>query len=350
VIASHSRFGRSAMNSSHRRSQSLRTFVIYCLLLVMFAGNSWAVGRSGMFLTKVKFEYQYSDYNEYSYPLIELNDSIKYEYIDPYILNFPENRILTKITQSFGPISSFEARYEYSGLTSDKDQNRYYFRFERNISALTGLYGVYQYINIGYDSPDSTESGGNMFSVGVKHDRSGWIKGEMSFSYDHNRNADDLLTQSYMPMAQLRWSIDSFTALTGRWDGYWAVSDSGTYPAHAITLFLSRYLPTQTAVHILTRFYNSEAGVHSISPAIEIAQYVRWNLTARLNYRYYENSFDEESAPDFVEGGSIKSHSVRTNIEWQVSSDLKLHLKLRRYVSNQDIKMNTYLLGFEYEL
>lgn len=351
MIASHSRFGRSATNKQHGRLQGSRTFVICCLLLMIFAVNSWAVGGSGMFLTRVKFEYQYSDYNEYNYPVIvEPNNSIKYEYIDPYISNFPEHRLLAKVIQSFGPITSLEARYEYSGLTRDKGQNRYYFRFDRQISELTGLYGVYQYLNTGYDSPDSAESGGNMFSVGVKHDRSGWIKGEMSFSYDRYHDSDGMLTETSMPMAQLRWSIDSYTAITGRWDGYLAVNDSGSYPAHAMTLFLSRYLPTQTAVHILTRFYNSEAGVHSISPAIEIAQYVRWNLTVRLNYRYYENSFDEENAPDFVEGGSIKSHSIRTNIEWQVGSDVKLHLKLRRYLSNQDIKMNTYLLGFEYEL
>ncbi len=327
-----------------------------------------AIGSSGMYTTSLKFEYQYSDYDEYKFPELDSDDpSIKYEYVDPYIVNFPEHRSLAKVIQSFGPITTLDCRYEYSALTRDKDQHRYYFRLDRDITDMTTLYGAYQYLDVSYDSPDSSSSGGYMLMAGFKHDQSGWIKSEVSFSYDHNSSPvtyelndsldnpidtvrTKLLTETYMPMAQLRWSINSVTAINGRWDGYWAVSDSGTFPAHAFTVFVSRYFPTQTALHLFMRYYFNDSGVESFAPAFEIAQYIRWNLTLRLTYRFYRNWFEEDTAPDYVEGGSITSHSARAYLEWQVGAATKLHFKLRRYMSDQDIRMNTYLIGFEYEL
>ena len=161
-----------------------------------------AIGASGLYTTQFKMEYQYSDYNDYKYPAIEPGDSVKYEYLDPYIVNFPENRALVKLIQLYGPMTTFEVRYEYSDLSEGKNQDRVFFRLDKEITNLTTLYGSYQYLNINYDSPDSNASTGHMASIGLKHDRSGWFKGEVSFSYDHNRSPVDLLTQTYMPMAQ----------------------------------------------------------------------------------------------------------------------------------------------------
>jgi len=153
-----------------------------------------------------------------------------------------------------------------------------------------------------------------------------------------------------MPMAQIRWSVNSVTALNARWDGYYAENDSGIFNADAFTVFVSRYFPTQTAVHLFSRFYFSDIGITSFAPAIEVAQYIRWNLTGRLTYRYYQNKYEDDAIPDFIEGDSIKSHSIRAYVEWQIGAAMKLHFKLRKYMGNQDIRMNTYLLGFEYEL
>ena len=325
-------------------------FTISILLSILFATNLFAIGSTGMYATQLKFEYQFSDYNQYVYPVVERDDSIRFEYVDPYIVNFPEHRSLAKITQAFGPLSNLEIRYEYSALTDDKQQDRYYFRINRDVTDLTGMYGVYQALTTAYDSPDSASSNSYLVAGGIKHDRSGWIKSELSFSYDHYRAPDGLLIESFLPMASVRWSINSFTALSGRWDGYWTVSDTVTTPAHAVTVFLSRYLPTQTAVHLVSRFYTNDAGIKSISPAVEIAQYILWNLTARVNYRYYRNRFDDEAIPLYITGRAVKSHSLRTYIQWQIGADLKLNFKLRRYWSTQDIKMNTYLFGVEYEI
>lgn len=335
MIAPNRRFGRSIV-------KSLFTVIACILLTIVTVQEALAFGANP---TILKLEYQYSDYNRYTFPL----DTNEYKYLDPYVSNFPEHRSLVKLIQSIGPVITFEFRHEYSALTEDKNQHRYYGRFDRDVAELTGIYVAYQYLNIGYESPDSS-SGGFMVSLGGKHDLSGWIKAEASFSYDHHRASDGTLTESYMPMAQLRWSINSVTALTGRWDGYWAVTEGKTYPAHSLTVFISRYMPTQTAVHLFSRFYHNDYGIESVSPAIEVAQYIRWNLTARVAYRFYRNWFENEASPDFIEGNSLTSHSIRTNIEYQFRYDMKLHLKLRRYVSDQDIRMNTYLIGFEYEI
>ncbi len=330
------------------RSKKISRLLLVSLLLVFIAGDLFAIGSTGWYNTKIKAEYQYSDYGEYTFPEIEVGDSI--QFIDPYIFSFPEHRSLMKVIQSFGPKKALELRYENSILSSDKQQDRYYTRYDQNVTDLTTVYGVYQNLGISYDSPDSSNTVGHMVSFGIKHDRSGWIKGETSFSYDYSKAPNGLVTKTYMPMIQGRWSINSYTALSARWDGYWAVSDSGTVPAHAFTVFVSRYFPTETAVHLFSRFYRNEDSVESISPAVEVAQYVLWNLTARLTYRFYRNWFEEENAPPFIEGGSLTAHSIRTNIEYEIMSDVKMLLKYRWYSSDQNIKMSTYLLGFEYNL
>lgn len=368
MIALSQRFGRSASTYSIIHLQLQFFFIIICLLFLCYPGRVLAFGDSGLYTTKVKFEYQYSDYDEYSYPVLPSDDPlIAYKYSNPYIIDFPEQRSLAKVVQYFGSETALDLRYEYSSLAEGKDQHRYHARLDKNITAMTTIYGAYQYLARGYDSRDSTDSDAHMIMAGVKHDRSGWIKAEASFSYDRSRSplaiiAKDslenpidtlrttLLTETYMPMVQFRWSVNSVTALSARWDGYWAVNDSGTFPSHALTVSVSRYFPTQTALHLFTRLYRNDTGIESFSPAVEIAQYIRWNLTARLTYRFYRNWFSGENVPVFIKRGTISSHSIRAYIEWQIGADIKLHLKVRRYISDQDIRMNMYLVGFEYEL
>jgi len=140
------------------------------------------------------------------------------------------------------------------------------------------------------------------------------------------------------------------TALTGRWDGYFMNNDLDNSTAHALTVFVSRYFPTQTAVHLFSRFYTNDSGIESFSPSIEVAQYILWNLTGRLNYRFYRNWFEGEAVPLYIEDASITAHSIRAYVEWQIDASIKLHFKYRKYVSDQDVNMNTYLVGFEYEL
>lgn len=348
MIGFNLRFGRSEFNSGFLSNRRIIVLLATCLLICCYASEIYAVGSTGWYNTKIKVEYQFSDYGEYSFPEVEYGDSIKF--IDPYVFSFPEHRSLMKVVQSFGPQKAIELRYEKSVLSSDKHQDRYYSRYDHFVTDLTSVYGVYQNLWTSYDSPDSNTAVGSMVSFGIKYDRSGWIKGESSLSYDYSKAPNGLITETYMPMIKGRWSINSYTALSARWDGYWAVSDSGTVPAHALTVFASRYFPTETAIHLFSRFYRNDSGIESISPAVEVAQYVLWNLTARVTYRFYRNWFDSENAPPTIEGNSLTAHSIRTNLEYEIMSDVKVLLKYRWYSSDQNIKMSTYLLGFEYNL
>jgi len=377
VIALILRFGRSAFVTNIVRIRSrvcpqarLSAWVIVlCLIIFLSPLNAYAIGESGLYTTQVKLEYQYSDYGEYRYPTILSDDqNYAFQYINPYISNFPEHRSLAKVTQLLGPITKLEMRYEYSDLDDAKNQHRYFGRLDRDITDMTTLYGAFQYLSGTNSNPDSTSADGSMMMLGLKHDRSGWIKAEASFSYDRSNSpitiylidplTDDtvgtergtLLTETYMPMLKLRWSINSVTAVTGRWDGYWSVADGTTYPSHAFTIFVSRYFPTQTALHVFTRFYTNDIGIESFSPSVEVAQYILWNLTGRLNYRFYRNWFEGDAIPVYIDGASITAHSIRAYIEWQIDASIKLHFKYRKYVSDQDVDMNTYLVGFEYEL
>ncbi len=336
MIGRNGRFGRSA-------GTVLSAAV--CIAACWVHGVS-AIGSTGWFATRVKFEYQYTDYNEYRYPdpIPPSYPDVEYTRPDPYIADFPETRTLVRVTQAFGPTNVLQLRYQYSDLTDTKRQNLYYVRFARDVTQVTSLYAVYQVTEL----PDWFS--GYMVTLGAHHDRSGWILGDWSASYFRNRAADGNLVETLIPSFQLRYSIDGMTALTGRWEAYWARGGNGKSTANVWSLFLSRYLPTQTAVHVACRLYDNSGGVRSWAPMLEVAQYIRWNLTLRMTYRYYTNEIEDPEIKTAIEGDGVRSHSVRGYLEWQIGSDLKIHIKLRRYVSNQHVEMNTYLLGFEYML
>lgn len=328
-------------------------FVILCFVIVAVTiDNVWSIGKTGLYVSRVKFEYEYCDYDQFTYPLIISDDPLRgYEYISPYIVDFPEHRVLTRIQQALGPLHSIELRHEYSDLNEYKSQQRYYFKYNRSLSDIVSLYGAYQHLAVTIDHPDSSSNtGGDVFTAGVKSDMSGWIKGEVAFSYDKSRDSNGLIIRTYKPMLNLRWSFNSITAISGRFEAYSTMSDSGDYVARAFTVIFSRYLPTKTALHLAARFYNNDYGIRSVSPTIELGHYLRWNLSARLNYRYLANRFDKEVTPVFIKGRSIKTHRITAVIDWQVKPDLSLRMKYRRYLSNQEIRMNTYLVSLEYEL
>jgi hypothetical protein len=368
VIALILRFGRGASIYTTNNFRLIIPIVTAFVLLLSFSSDLHAIGETGLYTTQLKFEYQYSDYAEYRYPTILSDDpNIAFYYINPYISNFPEHRSLAKVTQLLGPLTKLEIRYEYSDLDEFKNQHRYFGRLDRNVTDMMTFYGAYQHLSGANVDPDSASNNGDMLMIGCKYDRSGWIKAETSFSYDRSNSPNTvyeideisgdtlstkrgaLLTETYMPMMNLRWSINSITAVTARWDGYWAISGGTTYPSHAFTVFLSRYFPTQTALHVFSRYYINDSGIESFSPAIEVAQYIRWNLTGRLTYRFYRNWFEGETIPNYINGASITAHSVRAYVEWQIDAVIKLHFKFRKYVSDQHVDMNTYLVGFEYE-
>jgi len=345
MIGQPNRFGRST---------GLNVFISFLLVVILqgLVGQLWAIGSTGLFVTRIKIEYQYSDYDKFEYPLVESDDPLRgYEYLNPYLFDFPEHRFLSRIMQAIGPHNVMELRHEYSDLNLEKSSQRYFLRYDKILNQTTTLFASGQYLNINNNSPDSSSnSGGYAFGVGLKYDRSGWIKGETSISYDQLRTPEDMIIRTISPMLNVRYAIDGKTAIGLRWEGYKSESDSGNYPANATTLTISRYLPTNTGLHIYVRFYNNSYGIRSFSPAIELAQYISWNLLFRCNYRFYNNKYKKDIAPQFIEDGTITASSIRFSADWQARPDLKVVARLRRYLSDQDIRMNTYLLGFEFEL
>lgn len=331
-------------NCQPRRVDSGRVLIVlWIIALSLLSSDALAIFGGGMYPTRVKMEYQYSDYTSYRYPqpLIPVYPDTLYQTQDPHIADFPETRTLVRITQTVDPVTALQVRYQYSDLTEDKNQRLFYARLARDVTDMNAVYGAYQFL----EQPGNYK--GHMMQVGLRHDRSGWIIAETAFSYLRNVYDDGNEILTYAPMVLLRYSVDRYTAVMGRVEYFWSGGDNDDSQSFIYSLNLSRFFPTQTAVHIGLRYYDNDIGVQSYAPAIEIAQYVLWNLTLRASYRYYENSIGNEEIAATVEESSIRSHSGRVIVEWEAIADLKFHLKLRRYTNNQHIGMNTYLLGFE---
>ncbi|MDP8227840.1 MAG: hypothetical protein P9M15_00135 [Candidatus Electryoneaceae bacterium] len=350
MIGLNERFGRSERNYNHRtiRFKMIAIALVIVATVLLCPTDGLTLIGGGLYPTRVKFEFQYTDYNSYRHPdpIPPVYPDTLYVIQDPHIADFPEHRILTKITQTLSFTTALQLRYQYSGLSEDKTQSLIYGRLAHDVTDVNNLYGAYQYL----EQPDIFK--GHMFQFGWRHDRSGWIVTDVAFSYIGNLYDDGNRIDTYAPMLQLRYSLDGHTALLGRWEGYWSSGENDDSQSFIYSLYFSRFLEIipdhGTALHLGCRYYDNEIGVQSIAPAFEVAQYIFWNLTARLSYRYYENKIDNEEIGQTLEENSVRSHSFRAYVEWEMISDLKVRLKLRRYENNQHILMNTYLLGFEY--
>lgn len=317
----------------------LLSSILAVTLVLLIAPTLFAIGSSGWFATRIKTEYQYTDYNAYRYPspIRPIYPEHDWEQPEPYFAEFPEHRTLIRITQAFGPQTSIQARFQYSDLSDTKDQRLYFLKYAREVNSTTVVSAAWQMT----EQPAYMD--GHALMLAWRYDRGGWILLDAGIGVYRNAYDSGGVSPTVAPTFAVRWSVNSVTALTGRWEGYRTVYRKEASTSHALTGTLSRYFSTQTAVHLMARYYTTDKNIQSLSPAIEVAQYIRWNLTFRAVYRYYDNGLEEGVSYD-----PIQSHALRGFLEWQVGSDLKLHFKLRRYWSGDDVKMNTYLVGFEY--
>jgi len=314
--------------------------VLLLIASIAFAPSlAQAIGSSGWFATRIKAEYQYTDYNAYRYPpaIKPVYPDVNWDQPEPYFAEFPEHRSLLRITQSFGPQTSVQFRFQYSDLTDARDQRLYLMKYARELTGTLTISGAWQLT----DQPGYMR--GNALLVALRHDRSGWILIDGGLGLYRNDYQNGGVSPTIAPNLAVRWSLNGVTAVSGRWDGFFTRFQGANSSTHALTATLSRYFESQTALHLMARYFSAEGGLKSLSPALEVAQYIRWNLTFRGVYRYYENGLEENAAYE-----TVRSHSIRGFLEWQIGSDLKLHFKLRRYWSGDDVQMNTYLLGFEY--
>ncbi len=332
-------------------------FIIAGFLIFLFIStNLYAQLLGPGYQTVIKFEYQYSDYFNYSYP-----DPIHFEFPDniyvqprPYISSFPEHRFLTRISQYFGFYTNLGLRYQ-RGILDDKiQQNIYNAKLTHELSDLYSVRGAYQYMEINNRDGDSLNYAGHMLELGGKFNFAGAIHIEPSYAYytssyfspEAATGGGHFITlklrQALSPAmaVQLKYSylVVDFTSINGEAD---------YYHAHTFTFWLSQWLPTQTAIHMLGRYYRDSYKTVSFSPGLEVVQYVKWNIILHLSYRYYHNRPAIESFLERIRGNSFTTNAASAILDYRLSANTKVALKYRFYTSNQNIDMNTYLISLE---
>lgn len=331
---------------------------ILILLTVLFAIAQAGFGQifGAGYQTVIKTEYQYSDYNKYTYP-----DPILFEYPDvpyfqplPYISAFPEHRFLTKITQYFGFSTSLGFRYQRSSLDQYNRQGIYNFRLTHELSDQYSIMGTYQYMDLKSESQDGDSYSGHMFEIGGKFNFAGAVLVEPGYGFYTSGYVAAGTDQggAHSLTLNLRQALTRTTALQAKYNYFYI--DYSTldlskeiFFANTLTVWLSQYLPTETAIHLSNRFYWNSSETRSFSPSIEFIQYLNWKTIVHVDYRYYRNEPQEQDFLQRIKGDHFSTHSCSAILEYSFTVNTKIWLKYRYYTSDQNISMNTYLFAIE---
>ena len=329
--------------SSHKRGffPAAIISVILCL-----SHSGFAIGPNFDYYTKLKLEFQYSDYLQYEYPPF-----IPYEYPDqdlrqphPFLADFPEERYLCKLTQAFGPDFELALKYQYSRLDRGSLQRIYNGRGEYDISDSFSINGSLQYTKSVSDSGDFE---GYMVDGGFKYDFGGFFMVEPGIGIYINE-AGGTNQSSYSFNLKLRQALTNTTAFQLKHNYFTAESDISSFHFNTLTCWLSQWLPTQTAVHLSLRYHWDSVAQDSYAPGIEVIQYLDWATLLTVSYRHFGMTSDNE---DFLEqlrsGNTFDSNSFAVVLTRTMWNDTIFMVKYRYYTCNQDVDMNTYLLGIE---
>ncbi|MFC1726067.1 hypothetical protein ACFL4T_10610 [candidate division KSB1 bacterium] len=317
--------------------------VFYFLLVILIIPvKSNAQGL--FFSTRVKTEYQYTDYLEYKYPdpiYFEYPD-VQYTQLSPYISDFPEHRFLVRVIQNFDYRTALTLRYQYSDLDIGSRQNMYGMIFNRNLTDEFGITVGSQFTDV------KGELSGWSYDLGCRYNFAGFTMINPSFSYYNNKDisSEGNKSSAYSFSMLIRQTLNEVTALQLKYLYFHSKGDISTFDSNTLVLWFSRYFYTETALHLSLRYHWNSEDIKSYAPGLEIVQYLNWASTLRLMYRYYRNGSGFENSTA-AETDSFTSHSISAVIEYLVKKNLTLSAKYRFYTSNSDIKMNTYLLGLE---
>jgi hypothetical protein len=245
----------------------LKINVFFIFLLSIFLSNRNELhGQllSPGYQTVVKTEYQYSDYFKYTYP-----DPILFEYPDqiyfqpaPFIAGFPEHRFLTRITQYLGFKTSLGMRYQWSQLDKNNRQSFYNFRLEHELNDQFSVMGTYQFMRLNNNSTDTSDYSGHTFEIGGKFNFAGAIHIEPGFGYYTSGyfSPNAKKGSGYTAMVNLRQALGRTTALQIKYyylkvDFTTEIDKNEKFDSNTLTVWLSQYLPTETALHLSGRFY-----------------------------------------------------------------------------------------------
>jgi hypothetical protein len=301
-------------------------------------------------------EYQYSDYLDFEYPhpvLFEYPD-VAYTQPLPYISGFPEHRFLTRVTQYFGFNTSLGLRYQRSELDENTTQQIYFARLTRELSDQYSVMAAYQFMELDNGFNRNSNLSGHFFEIGGKFNFAGAVHVEPSYGYFSSSyvspSAVDGGAHSFM--LKLRQALGPTTALQVkhhffRVDYTTDLDENEKFDSNTLTVWLSQYLPTETAIHASGRFYCNSKDTKSYSPKLEIVHYLNWKTILHLSYRYYKNTPETEEFLQRISGDSFKTHACAVMLEYSLSANTKAFLKYRYYSSDQNVRMNTYLVSLE---
>ncbi len=334
-----------------RRLHTMHLLSAACCLCLAAADQAAAQGYDDTFemKSKLKIELQYADYSEYEYPepILFSYGRSPYTQNDPYIVNFPEQRYLLKYTHLVGTASQLGVRFQFSDIKQDCNQYFLEGKVTQNLGETTvGFLSAM----VLYDTREYSSYQGGVGAMWEPTPMTS-VQGDVQYYY---RGSDAAAVGGKMGTLNLRTKIRQVltlsTAIQGEYTYYNAEGDAVNFTSHTAAVWLSQFLPTQTAVHALFRYYTNTLGIRSLSPSIEVAQMVGWSTVVWLKFRYYTNesdnvSFGEEGV--IVPDGLIsRSYSIQVNQE--VASDVLVYGKYRYYDSNLSVQMNTYMLGVVY--
>ena len=317
-------------------------FLTFFIILSAFCLNSKAQVAS----TRIKIEYQYSDYLKYQYP-----DPIYFEYPDvqytqlrPYIADFPEHRFLFRIIHNFDYKTVLTIKYQFSDMDTDSKLNLFAADIDRRLNDQLSFSLGTQYTD------QKNLLSGWMFEGGLRYDFAGFTIISPHFSYYKN---DDISAESNRSSAfaislLVRQAINDVTAAQVKYSYFHSTGELGKFNSNTYIFWLSRFFETETAVHLSMRYHNNSINVKSYSAGLEIAQYLNWASILRFMYRYYNKAEGSDLGFSQLENRSLYSNSLSLVFEYLLKKNLTLSGKYRFYFSNRNIKMNTYLLGIEH--
>ncbi len=297
--------------------------------------------------TQIKLEYQYSDYFEYQYPNPTLFEYPNRDYRQPapYIADFPENRVLAKITQGLGINDVLHVKYQYSELDRTNQQDLFNLKYVRNLSSATEAHVSGQLTR--------GEAGflGKMMEVGGRIDWAGFFMTEGSYAYYSNRvDTASSSTDAHSVEMKLRQALSRSTALQLKYSYFFAASSKADFFSNTVTLWLSQYFPTKTALHLEWRENWNGQHYVSASPGVEIDQYLSWATVLSLRARYYRGMPTLPEQLALIDGNAFESYSLSGIISHHLFAETVVMVKYRYYWSDQHIRMNTYLIGIEHIL
>lgn len=316
----------------------------FCLSAGAALAGPWSIGN----FTQVKLEYQYTDYLEYKYPNPILFEYPNQDYRQPvpYIADFPENRALAKVSQGLGINDVLHVKYQYSDLDRNKWQQLFNLKYVRNLSASTEAHVAGQI---------TTGSGsflGKMIEVGGKVDWAGFFLLEGTYAYYSNKvdTAGASSSDAHSFELKLRQALSKSTALQVKYGYFFSGGPGADFFSNTLTFWLSQYLPTRTAVHLEWREHWNGQHYHAWSPGLEIDQYLSWATVLTFRARFYQGLPEDPMQSMSLQGSKFDSYSVSGVLSHHIFAETVVMLKYRYYWSDQDIRMNTYLIGLEHIL